>query len=558
MKRFAALLATVILLFSAACAESATAVLQEMYTQGELLMVQGDYAGAAARFESLGTYSDASQMTMYCKAIAAAEMLGLHSMAVDAFTDLGDFKDSKQMAKYYEGRAYEAAGMIDGAAASDSALAIAIGHLEEAEKVYGGLAFFKDSLTRMAACGNKATELRNEQNQRASERQEATYQEALTQEQSGDYTGAIKLYKSIQEYRDSGERIALCETAILDGKYDAAVALMDAGEYSEAITAFEAIRSHRDSAEKIKACKTAILDGKYDAAVALMDAGKYSEAIEAFKPIKNHRDSAAKIDECQTTIADGKYDAAAALMDAGKYSEAYEAFRTLSWYRDSRERANTCYMKAKREELAQVTVGDHVTFGTYEQDSNKDNGAEDIEWLVLARENNRLLVISRYALDYKPYNKNSKSVTWETSLMRTWLNEDFLNDAFISAEQAMIPTVTVSADKNPSYGTNPGNATQDKVFLLSITDVNKYFQMDSELQCKPTAHVVTRGAYKNEDGFTLWLLRTHGCKQSYVAFVSVNGVVDADGTYVDLGSNYVVRPALWINLEPDESTQAIN
>ena len=100
MKRMLALLlAFVLSLPMVANSESATAALQEMYAQAELLMVQGDYAGAAAKFEALGAYSDASQMTMYCKAIAAAETLGLYSMAVDAFNDLGDFKDSKQMAK---------------------------------------------------------------------------------------------------------------------------------------------------------------------------------------------------------------------------------------------------------------------------------------------------------------------------------------------------------------------------------------------------------------------------------------------------------------------------
>ena len=44
--------------------ELAATTLQELYTQSELLMVQGDYAGAAAKFESLSAYSDASQMTM--------------------------------------------------------------------------------------------------------------------------------------------------------------------------------------------------------------------------------------------------------------------------------------------------------------------------------------------------------------------------------------------------------------------------------------------------------------------------------------------------------------
>ena len=376
VKRFVALLMTVMLLLSSACAESATATLQELYAQAELLMVQGDYMGAAAKFEALGAYSDASQMAMYCKAIAAAEMLGLYSMAVDAFNDLGDFKDSKQMAKYYEGRMYEAGGTIDVATASDAALDEALWATGEAEKIYGGLAFFKDSLTRYAACGERIKEIKKEQNRRAADQQEATYQKALTLEENGDYAEAIKLYQNIKGYKDSAERIQICQTAILDGKYDAAVALMNAGKYSEAITAFNAIKTHRDSAEKIKACETAILDGKYDNAVALMNAGKYSEAITAFNAIKAHRDSAEKSKACETVILDGKYDDAVALMKAGKFSEAYDAFVALNGHRDSKRQADAIYSYPCVKYRA-AKVGGLITFGTYEQDNRTSNGKEE-------------------------------------------------------------------------------------------------------------------------------------------------------------------------------------
>lgn len=43
-------------------------------------------------------------------------------------------------------------------------------------KIYGGLAFFKDSLTRMAACGEKIKEIKNEQSARTAAKTEATYQ----------------------------------------------------------------------------------------------------------------------------------------------------------------------------------------------------------------------------------------------------------------------------------------------------------------------------------------------------------------------------------------------
>lgn len=501
MKTIFSLFLTAILFLSSACAESATGALQEMYAQGELLMVQGDYAGAAAKFDALGTYSDASQMAMYCKAIAAAETFGLYSMAVDAFIDLGDFKDSKQMAKYYEGRAHEAAGTIDVSTASDGDLAQALWQLEEAEKVYGGLAFFKDSLTRYGACGDKIKEIKGEQSRRAQikrdqelARMEVVYQDALALEQKGDYAEAIKLYRSINGYKDCAERIAVCETAILDGKYDAAVALMEAGKYSEAIAAFMEIVTHRDSADMIMVCK-------YNAAVALMNAGKYSEAIAAFEAIKDYKDSAAKIKECETAI------------------------------------------------LYNATVGTYITFGSYEQDNNTANGKEDIEWLVLAKENNRLLVISRYALDSKPYNDQDVAVTWETCSLRSWLNKEFFNTAFSSEAQAMIPTVTVSADKNPEYSTDPGKATQDKVFLLSIVEANKYFMTDDARQCKPTAYAEAQRARRYDNGCCHWWLCSPGHYRSFASHVRDDGYVSLMGGGVDTYSK-AVRPAIWINLEP--------
>lgn len=543
MKKLIVMLMTVVLLMSSAWAESATGALQELYAQAELLMVQGDYTGAAAKFEAMGTYSDASQMAMYCKAIAAAESLGLYSMAVDAFNDLGTFKDSPQMAKYYQGRAYEAAGVIDPATASDAALDKALWHLQEAEKVYGGLAFFKDSLTRMAACGERIKVIESEQSQRAAAATEATYQSALALEQSGDYAGAIRLYQSIKGYKDSTARIQLCQTAILDGKYDAALALMNEGKYSEAIEAFKAIKTHRDSAEKITECETAILDGKYDAAVALMDAGKYNEAITAFNAIKTYRDSAEKITEC-------KYADAVVLMNADKYSEAYDAFVALDGYKDSAAKAESIYVKATKDKLSKAMVGSYITFGAYEQDNKLENGKESIKWLVLAKENNRLLVLSSYALDAMNYNNQYTDVTWETCTIREWLNTDFLNAAFNSTERTMIPVVTVSADKNPEYETDPGNATQDKVFLLSLVEVKKY---SVNLNCGATTYAAAKGVL-GTGNTCYWWLRTPGHEKSNaVSAHGKEGIFDY-GYKVYYPNNTrasTVRPAMWIELDPN-------
>ncbi len=62
-------------------------------------------------------------------------------------------------------------------------------------------------------------------------------------------------------------------------------------------------------------------------------------------------------------------------------------------------------------------VGDIVNFGHYEQDGNTANGKEEIEWEVLKVESDRMLVISKYALDCKKYNETLSILTDEIILM---------------------------------------------------------------------------------------------------------------------------------------------
>ena len=204
-------------------------------------------------------------------------------------------------------------------------------------------------------------------------------------------------------------------------------------------------------------------------------------------------------------------------------------------------------------DLGAAKAGDYVVFGSYEQDHNTDNGKEPIEWLVLAREEDRLLVISRYALDSKQYNQGVNGVTWETCTLRAWLNRDFLNAAFSADEQAMIPTVTVPADKNPEYKTDPGNATQDKVFLLSFGEAGVYFA-DYSRACSPTAYAIARGAKTRYNGYgsCMWWLRSPGTMQVSAASVRFDGSIQHFNDYYAHKHGLAVRPAMWIVIPGDE------
>ena len=99
-----------------------------------------------------------------------------------------------------------------------------------------------------------------------------------------------------------------------------------------------------------------------------------------------------------------KYNKAIELMNDGEYNEAYELFAELGTYKDSIERIDDIRIINNKEKLKNAEVGDYITFGLYEQDNDLSNGKENIEWLILELKDEKALVISKYALDSKPYN----------------------------------------------------------------------------------------------------------------------------------------------------------
>ncbi len=230
----------------------------------------------------------------------------------------------------------------------------------------------------------------------------------------------------------------------------------------------------------------------------------------------------------------------------------------------------------KKEKLKNAKVGEIVNFGSYEQDNNTSNGKEEIEWQVLEKQDNKILLISRYALDCKLYDSEHevttynylkpKCVTWENSTLREWLNDDFINDAFSSDERLVIAETKVTAEKNPEYSTDPGNDTTDKIFLLSINEANKYFTTDESRKCVPTDYAIEQGAYIS-DSFTSdgkatcwWWLRSPGSDESNSAYVAHNGFVNNYGHTVSCSlrggqlygyrdADSCIRPSLWVNID---------
>lgn len=214
-----------------------------------------------------------------------------------------------------------------------------------------------------------------------------------------------------------------------------------------------------------------------------------------------------------------------------------------------------------------VTTWDCIYFGNYWQnDTNGDGKAdqndqkEPIKWRVLSVNGNDAFLLADRNLDAGSYNEKFTDVTWATCTLRTWLNDTFLNTAFTPAEQTAIKNTTVVNKDNPYYGTEGGENTIDKVYLLSIAEVcntaygfNGEFDTNSETrEAKNTAYAKECGAWTSTsteyEGNGWWWLRSPGTDRSINAsYVDDSGYGDYDGYSVDTVID-AVRPALHLNL----------
>ena len=391
---------------------------------------------------------------------------------------------------------------------------------------------------------------------------------------------AADTFATIPGFKDADTLAEQClekaEICRKDAVYSTAKSKMigeKVASYEEAIKVFQTISGWKDSDEQIYACQKKIEEIKAKEEADRLEAERKAEErrIAAEKAAKKRKKAFAIgtpiVAACiaflivltTVIIPNSKYNAAVALMNNKKYDEAITAFEAMDGYKDSENRLENCYIGKYGEEkwnkIKNIKVGDTYTFGAYEQDNSTSNGKEAIEWTVLDKDGMSLLLISKQALDCQQYNTSYTDVTWESCSLRKWMNGTFLNKAFNAEEQAQIQNTTVSADKNPEYNTNPGNATTDKVFLLSINEVEKYFNSDEARKCAPTAYAKAQGAYTSDSYKTAsgaatcwWWLRSPGPYQDRAAHVRNDGSVYYSGHPVSDDAD-AVRPALWINLD---------
>lgn len=193
-----------------------------------------------------------------------------------------------------------------------------------------------------------------------------------------------------------------------------------------------------------------------------------------------------------------------------------------------------------------------TVFGTYPQSASGERAP--IEWFVLDRRGGASLVVSKRGLDCRPFHDRLEDVSWNTCALRAWLNDaddGFLGAAFSESERDSIVLTSVAAEGNPDFGTDPGEPTRDKVFLLSAQEVERYFDDSEDRACEPTEYAIKQGAWMLDKFADCqgrnpcdWLLRSPGLEPCYACYIDF----DCDllpSAFVHERA-FAIRPAMWI------------
>ena len=212
-----------------------------------------------------------------------------------------------------------------------------------------------------------------------------------------------------------------------------------------------------------------------------------------------------------------------------------------------------------------VKVGDIIQFGRL---SLLNGSASELDWRVLDVHDGKALIISDKILIKKPFHYDaakfekvslqeyqSGTVTWEKSSIRQYLNESFYDEAFTKKEKSWIAESKIINSANPWHGTKGGIDTNDKVFLLNIEELVKYFGDSGQLRNENRGNMQwisdqynsSRIAKSADDETLWWWLRSPGRNNNHAAYVLDSGYIDLSGgfSHYDDGG---VRPALWLKL----------
>ena len=338
---------------------------------------------------------------------------------------------------------------------------------------------------------------------------------------------AADLFRVISDYRDSNARAAFLDDRyqdVLQAEKEQAILAKESRKKARklialigiplvaAVIAGSLFLSGRNREREKAQQEAAALQDSYNAAVELLEQEQYQAAVEAFLALGDYQDSTALLEQAKEGLdaqaIENEYRNALALIESGRYIEARFKLQNLGDYKDSRALLETVEIPAFKESLSKMQTGHTVTFGSYEQDNDPDNGKEPIEWIVLNdSRSGYVILISSSILDVRQFNAERDYTVWEDSDLRKWLNGEFFREAFPSEKQAFMDAVPL-ANPDDAWGTDNGNDTNDCVFVL-----NMYERQDWKLLNTAPATLYAQSLGLSSEAS--WVLRTVHKRDAY-------------------------------------------
>lgn len=185
-------------------------------------------------------------------------------------------------------------------------------------------------------------------------------------------------------------------------------------------------------------------------------------------------------------------------------------------------------------QIKDASVGDTVAFGT--PTSYMGDGQESIEWILLAKKNDKALVISKYCVDRFEFNAHSddpETADYKDSGLYAYLNGSFKSASFDDAQRSVMAS---------------------DFLVLDVDTIEKYMPTDSSRIAAPNP----KGKNSSGEGESWWTSTNMTAKlnaywnyydEPVFAVVCEDGSFDCKGLTEGFSLNGLgVRPAVWIKM----------
>lgn len=185
------------------------------------------------------------------------------------------------------------------------------------------------------------------------------------------------------------------------------------------------------------------------------------------------------------------------------------------------------------------------------------SGNKPIEWKILKVEPYKMLIVASYGLTAHVFHEGNTFPGWGNSDIREWLNSEFIDHTFNEEERSLLKHEPIITYVDPESDRTV--TTEDKVFLLSIEEVEHYFPEKADRKLLPSEYASNHGVHAYNGDETEYKIDDHGCCWWWLRSPAYDKrlatCVYLDGGFVNRTVNAkvgAVRPAVWLSFNKED------